>query len=406
MPDRPNDPQLAAAIELIRRESRRKFLIRSGMGAAALALGPTLLAACGSSDSGGSDGPSGGDGDKKLTISNWDAYIDEDDDGNVKGSGTTIGDFQKATGIKVTYNKDFNDNDEYFNKIYSPVLGKGKRIAADITVPTYWMAARLVGLEWLEELPLDDIPNHENMVQSYVDQPWDEGAKFNMPWQAGITGIAWNPKLTGGDLTSINDLFDPKLKGKVTFLTEMRDSVGLTMFGQDNSPAEASMKTVNEALDKLEEETKNGQILKFTGNEYLRSLENGDVAACVAWSGDIAQLDPDLGIQFAIPDEGGMQWYDTMVVPKGAANVPAAAEWMNFVYDPENAARITEFVQYISPVEGVKEVLEGQGGDAAALANNPLIFPDDETLSRVVTFKELSAEDEIEVQKRFNDITG
>jgi spermidine/putrescine transport system substrate-binding protein len=407
MPDRPTDPQLAAVVEMIRRESRRTFLIRSGMGAAALAFGPTLLAACGSSDSGGSsDGSTAGDGDTKLTISNWDAYIDEDDDGNVKASGTTIGDFQKDTGIKVTYNKDYNDNDEYFNKIFSPVLGKGKRIAADITVPTYWMAARLVGLEWLEELPLEDIPNHENMVQSYVDQSWDEGAKFNMPWQAGITGVAWNPKLTGGDLTSINDLFDPKLKGKVTFLTEMRDSVGLTMFGQGNSPADATMETVNEALDKLEEETKNGQILKFTGNEYLRSLENGDVAACVAWSGDIAQLDPDLGIQFAIPDDGGMQWYDTMVVPKGAANVPAAAEWMNFVYDPENAARITEFVQYISPVEGVKEVLEAKGGDAAALANNPLIFPDEETLSRVVTFKELSAEDEIEVQKRFNDITG
>ncbi|WP_421120266.1 PotD/PotF family extracellular solute-binding protein [Aquihabitans daechungensis] len=406
MPERPSDPQLAAAVEMIRRESRRRFLIRSGMGAAALAFGPTLLAACGSSDDGGSEGSSGGDGSTKLVISNWDAYIDEDADGNVKASGTTIGDFQKETGVKVTYNKDFNDNDEYFNKIYSPVLGKGKQIAADITVPTYWMAARLVGLEWLEELPLDDIPNHKNMVQSYLDQPWDEGAKFNMPWQAGITGIAWNPKLTGGELTSINDLFDPKLKGKVTFLTEMRDSVGLSMFGQGNDPADATMDTVNEALDKLEEETDNGQILKFTGNEYLRSLENGDVAACVAWSGDIAQLDPELGIQFAIPEEGGMQWYDTMTVPKGAANVPAAAEWMNFVYDPENAARITEFVQYISPVEGVQEVLEAKGGDAAALANNNLIFPDDETLSRVVTFKELSVEDEIEVQKRFNDITG
>ncbi len=406
MPEQPSDPQLAAAVEMIRRESRRRFLIRSGMGAAALAFGPTLLAACGGGSSGGSDGAAAGDGDTKLTISNWDAYIDEGADGNVKASGTTIGDFQKATGIKVTYNKDFNDNDEYFNKIYSPVLGKGKRIAADITVPTYWMAARLVGLEWLEELPLGDIPNHKNMVQSYVDQPWDKGAKYNMPWQAGISGIAWNPKLTGGDLTSINDLFDPKLKGKVTFLTEMRDSVGLTMFGQGNDPADATLKTVNEALDKLQEETDNGQILKFTGNEYLRSLENGDVAACVAWSGDIAQLDPDLGIQFAIPEDGGMQWFDTMTVPKGAANVPAAAEWMNFVYDPENAARITEFVQYISPVKGVQEILKAKGGDAAALANNTLIFPDEETLSRVVTFGELSAEDEIEIQKRFNDITG
>jgi spermidine/putrescine transport system substrate-binding protein len=406
MSQNPTDPELAAAVAMARHLSRRRFLTRAGVGAGLAAFGPTILAACGTSSDSGSDGASAGNGDKKLTISNWDAYIDEDADGNVKGKGTTIGDFQTASGIKVTYNKDFNDNDEYFNKIYSPVLGKGKRIAADITVPTYWMAARLVGLDWLEELPLADIPNHKNMVESYLDLPWDPGAKHFMPWQAGISGIAWNPKLTGGPLTSINDLFDPKLKGKVTFLTEMRDSVGLTMFGQGNDPADANVDQINKALDKLAEETDNGQILKFTGNEYLRSLENGDVAACVAWSGDIAQLDPDLGIQFAIPEEGGMQWFDAMTIPKGAANVPAAAEWMNFVYDPENAARITEFVQYISPVQGVQEVLEAKGGDAAALANNPLIFPDEETLSRVVTFGELSAEDEIEVQKRFNDITG
>ena len=410
MPAQPTDPELAAAVEMIRRQSRRKFLTRSTLGIGAVALGPTLLAACGGgsgSDGGGSDGgATAGDGDTELTISNWDAYIDEDADGNVDGSGTTISDFQEASGVKVTYNKDYNDNDEYFNKIFSPVLGKGKRIAADIAMPTYWMAARLIGLDWLEELPLDQIPNHKNMVESYLELAWDPGAKHHMPWQAGISGIAWNPELTGGPLTSINDLFDPKLKGKVTFLTEMRDSVGLTMFGQGNDPTDANIDQINEALDKLQEETDNGQILKFTGNEYLRSLENGDVAACVAWSGDIAQLNPDLGIQFAIPDEGGMQWFDTMVVPKGAANVPAAAKWMDFVYDPENAARITEFVQYISPVQGVQEVLEGMGGESAELANNPLIFPDDATLERLTTFGEMSVEDEIEVQKRFNDITG
>ncbi|HEX2576749.1 MAG TPA: spermidine/putrescine ABC transporter substrate-binding protein [Aquihabitans sp.] len=411
MAERPVDPELQAAVRLARQLSRRRFLTRSGLGVGGAMLAPTFLAACGDDDGGGGGGGGGegaaaGNGSTKLTISNWDAYIDEDESGAVDGPGTTIADFQEAAGVNVTYRKDFNDNDEYFNKIYSPVLGKGKRINPDITVPTYWMAARIIGLDWTEELPLDQIPNHKNLDDSYLDLAWDPGAKHHMPWQAGITGIAWNPELTGGDLRSVNDLYDPKLKGKVTFFTELRDTVGLTMFGLGTDPASANLDDINAALDKIEQARDDGQVLKFTGNEYLRSLENGDVAASIAWSGDIAQLDPELGIKFIIPEEGGMQWFDTMTVPKGARNTVAAAKWMDYVYDPENAARITEWVQYISPVKGVREVLEAAGGESAALAENTLIFPDEETTSRLKVFGELEQEDEIAVQTRFNDITG
>ena len=146
------------------------------------------------------------------------------------------------------------------------------------------MAARIIGLDWTEEIDLDLVPNHKNMLDSYTKLAWDPGAKHFMPWQAGITGIAWNPKLTGRDLNSAEDLFDPEFKGKVTFLTELRDSVGLAMFAQGNDPSKASKADISKALDKIEDATDSGQILKFTGNEYLRSLENGDVAACMAWS--------------------------------------------------------------------------------------------------------------------------
>jgi spermidine/putrescine transport system substrate-binding protein len=268
------------------------------------------------------------------------------------------------------------------------------------------MAARIIGLGWTEELPLDEIPNHENLEDAYLDLEWDPGAKHMMPWQAGITGIAWNPDLVGGDLSSTNDLFDPKLKGKVAMLTEWRDTVGLTMFGDGADPSKPDIEAMNAAMDKIEKAKSDGQVLKFTGNEYLRSLENGDIAACVAWSGDIAQLDPDLGIKFAIPEEGGMQWFDAMCIAKGSPNRVAAAKWMNYVYDPEHAAKITSWVQYISPVKGVKDVLLANGGEDAALAENPLIFPDAETTSRLKVFAELEQQDEIELQTRFNGITG
>jgi spermidine/putrescine transport system substrate-binding protein len=405
MSDRPIDPELAQAIRFARQMSRRRFMVRSGFGLGGLLLAPSVLAACGGGD-GGASGATGGDGDKELTFSNWDAYIDEDDNGNVDGANTTIADFKKATGIKLTYRKDFNDNDEYFNKIYSPLLGKGKRIAADITAPSSWMAARIIGLGWTEELPLAEIPNHKNLEDSYLDLAWDPGAKHFMPWQAGIAGIAWNPKLVGGDLSSANDLYDPRLKGKVAMLTEWRDSVGLTMLGQGADISKPQMGAINAALDKIDKAKSDGQVLKFTGNEYLRLLENGDISACVAWSGDIAQLDPDLGIKFAIPDEGGTQWFDTMCISKSSPNRVAAARWMNYVYDPVNAAKITAWVQYISPVKGVKEALVDQGADGAALAESPLLFPTADTLSKLKVFGELKQQDDIDVQTRFNEITG
>jgi spermidine/putrescine transport system substrate-binding protein len=402
--DRQRDPELEAAIRFARQMSRRRFLVRGGAGLGGLMLAPSLLAACGGG--GGDEKATGGNGDKQLTFSNWDAYIDEDAKGNVDGKGTTIAAFEKSTGIKMTYRKDYNDNDEYFNKIYSPLLGKGKRIDADITAPTYWMAARIIALGWTEELPLDEIPNHKNLDDAYLNLQWDPGAKHFMPWQAGVTGIAWNPKLVGGDLSSANDLYDPRLKGKVSFLTEWRDSVGLTMFAAGTDPSKGDMNAMNDALDKIDKGKSDGQILKFTGNEYLRALENGDVSACVAWSGDIAQLDPKLGIKFAVPDEGGMQWFDTMVIAKGSKNRVAAARWMNYVYDPENAAKITEFVQYVTPVKGVKDVLVKAGGDSAKLAENTLIFPDDKSTARLKVFADLSQKDEATIQKRFNEISG
>ena len=390
----PRDPQLANAIQVHQRLSRRKFLQRSGLGLGAAMLAPQLLAACSTP------------GANEFTISNWVAYIDEDDSGNAKGKGTTLANFQKATGIKVNYLTDFNDNDAYFNKSFSPLLGRGKTIAADIAVPTNWMAARIKSLGWLDELDLKNIPNHKNLEDIYLGLSWDPKAEYFMPWQAGIGGIAYNPKLTGGKLESCNDLFDKKIKGKVTMLTELRDSVGLTMFGLGKDPSKADPDDINEALDKIEKAKNDGQILKFTGNEYLQGLAAGEIAACVAWSGDIYSLESDTKIEFIVPEEGGTQWFDTMVVPKGARHKADAEAWMNYVYDPEHAAQITTFVGYNSPVKGVREVLEKQGKDGAALAADPLVFPSGKTLERLRVFGPMDQKDEIAIQTRFNRITG
>jgi spermidine/putrescine transport system ATP-binding protein len=386
----------------------RRVLIVGGAVAGTAAVVGGVLALTGSGSDSASDGGGGSDGGvgtgtDEVRILNWQAYIDPTED----GTPGTLDRFAEATGITVTYDEDFNDNNEVYNRMLAPVLGTGGIIDYDIICPSNWMAARLKNLGWVEQLPLERIPNRVNLENRFLTQPWDYGAAFHLPWQAGITGIAYDPALTGRELRSIMDLFDPAFRGRVAMLSEMRDTVGLVMLGLGHDPTVVDEAGAFEALDRIEQATSEGQIRAFTGNEYLRSLESGDFVACVAWSGDIIQLQYDRPeIQFAIPEEGGMSWYDTMVIPKGAPNAFAAADWMNFVYDPLQAAQLTYWVQYISPVKGVRDELINMGGDAAALADSPILFPSEEDAARLNVFADLPDEVDVAITERFLGITG
>jgi spermidine/putrescine transport system substrate-binding protein len=267
------------------------------------------------------------------------------------------------------------------------------------------MAARIKAKDWLAPIPYNLIPNYVNLEPQYLNVTWDPGGKFNLPWQGGVTGFAYNIAETGRELGSINDLFDPEFAGRIGFFTEMRDSLGLVMLGQGNDPANPTEDTIVEALDQIEAATSDGQIRRFTGNDYLQDIDNGNFAACIAWSGDIAQSsNPD--VRFVFPEEGAMSWFDTMVIPVQAANGVAAARFMNYVYDPVVAARIAAYVQFISPVKGVREELEKLGGDAAALAESPLLFPGDAEKARMFVFGDMSEELDTEITDRFLTITG
>jgi spermidine/putrescine transport system substrate-binding protein len=222
-----------------------------------------------------------------------------------------------------------------------------------------------------------------------------------------MTGIAYNIAETGRELGSMADLFDPEFKGRVGMLTEMRDTVGLMMLLEGLDPSEATFEEAQPALDRIEAARDDGTIRQFTGNDYMDDLASGNFVACIGWSGDISQLaldNPDL--RFVIPDEGGMQWADTMLVPSAVENLDAVATWMNYVYDPENAARISTFVGYNSPVEGVREILEAGDEFQQGLAQSPLLFPDDATLERLHFFKELDEEEETAFDERFAEIIG
>ncbi|MGD9750254.1 MAG: spermidine/putrescine ABC transporter substrate-binding protein [Acidimicrobiia bacterium] len=382
--------------------TRRRFLRNSAALLGGLGAMPTLLAACGGGEAASSPAARA-EGDaaaNALVVDSWPIYIDDDPEEG------TVARFRAASGIDLTWNEDINDNNEYFAKI-QPLLSQGKAISADIITPTYWMVPRLVQLDWLEPLPLDAIPNRVNLLPSLKNPSWDPSGEYSLPWQTGITGIAYNRAVTGRALGSMADLFDPALKGKVGVLTEMRDTVGLLMLADGEDPANPTFERAAGAFERLQEAKESGQIRRFTGNDYIDDLVAGNFGACLAWSGDIAQLaldNPDIG--FVVPEEGGMRFADCMVVPKGAANVANAARFMDFVYNPDNAARITAAVQYLSPVDGVADALRRLGGEAAALAESTVLFPDAATTSRLRTFGALSEEEEARFDEAFSAIAG
>jgi spermidine/putrescine transport system substrate-binding protein len=376
--------------------SARAHLSRRGFlgGSAAMAL----LAACSNQR-----GPGAASSSDDLRILSWTDYIDTDE----SGSPGTVSRFGQQSGLRVDYSDAYPSNTEAYDTIFEPNLGHGKRIQWDLVVPTFWLASRLVDRRWLEQVPLELVPNHVNLEPNFLTMPWDRGARYNLPWQSGLTGIAYDPARTGGEIRSLASLFDPKFKGRVGMVTEMRETVALTMALQGSDPSRPTQAAAEKALELLEKAVADGQIREFTGNEFRDRLSDGSFALCLAWSGDIVQLQRDKpNIRFVIPDEGGMQWFDTMVIPKGAANAAGAARWMNFVYDPDNAARITAAVQYISPVIGVRDALRRLGGDAALLADNAILFPDDATRQRLYTWGGLPAAVEDALDARFTKITG
>ena len=361
----------------------RNELLRRGAAGGALLAFPSIFAACGGGDDGGSS--AGGELKTVLNFANWPFYIDVD-------KPTSLQKFTAQSKIKVNYYEEINDNAEYFAKVQGP-LSQGNSIDRDIFVLTdnSRFPGLLVDQGWVEELDKDLIPNITNLVDAQASPPFDPDRTYSLPWQSGMTGIAWNEDVTG-PVTSVQQLLeDPKLKGKVTMLQEMADSVGLVMLQNGDDPLAVTDESFTKAIDAVQAAVDSGQVRRFTGNDYAAPLAKGDLAAAFAWSGDIVQLIPDNPkLKWAIPESGGMIWTDNMLIPTGGS-VPTASTYMNYVYDPAVAAQIAAYIQYVTPVKGAKEELAKIDPE---LANNPLIFPDDNTLSQVNQFDSAALDNE------------
>jgi spermidine/putrescine transport system substrate-binding protein len=383
--------------------SRRTLL--QGVGGVALTAG---LAACGTS--GTSKTVSAKDQSAKdlsatqkvVNWSNWPVYIDVDDKTKKR---PTLDAFTAKTGIKVNYVEDYNDNDEFFAKV-KPQLSAGKDTGRDVWCSTDWMVARLIRLNWVQKFDPANIPNAANLVPNLRNVEFDKGRTHSLPWQSGFTGIAYNPKSTGGkQIETIEQLLsDPSIKGKVTLLTEMRDTVGLTMLSQGKDPANFTDDDFNAAMDRLQKAKDAGQIKAFVGNDYAKGLASGDIAACMAWTGDVVQLkadNPKLG--YVLPATGHMIWSDNFVIPNQAQHKKNAETLINYYYDPAVMALVEDYVNYIPPVVGSRDALVKVDPQTA---NNQLIFPSAATLAKAHVFRGLTAAEETKYNKAFQNLIG
>ncbi len=383
---------------------RRIFL--RGVGAAGLALSfPTLLSACGTSGS-KQTAESCVSTDlsatqKILNFSNWPEYMDITEDGKAMPS---LDAFIKRTGIEVAYNTDINDNEEFFAKVQNQ-LGDCQPIGRDIITMTDWMAAKMIDLGWIQKLDHANLPNVDaNLISSLKSPGWDPDRDYSVPWQSGLTGIAYNAKYTS-EVRSMEELISrPDLKGKVSMLTEMRDTMAFLLKITGGDPTAVTDEDWEKAIERLEKAVGDGQFRRFTGNDYVDDLNAGNIVACEAWSGDVIAMqfdNPD--IKFVVPEEGLAIWADNMMVPNKADHKANAEALMNYYYEPEVAATLAAWVNYICPVEGAREAMEKID---PSLVDNDLIFPSEDFLAQTFLFQSLDEKTSRRYATDFNRAIG
>jgi spermidine/putrescine transport system substrate-binding protein len=366
--------------------TRRQLLERAAAGGSVLTL-PGLLAACGGSSNKAASSTSSHQLAKTLRFSNWTYYMDTN---NKNHTHPSLLEFEKKYGVRVRYNEDINDNASFFGKIQGP-LSRGQSVDRDIVVLTDndRYLALMIKKGFAEKLDKSAIPNMKNLVDVQRHPSFDPNREYSLPWQSGMTGIAYNDKLSD-PILSVDDLLtNPKLKGKITCLNSMGDALTIVMLANGDDPTKVTDKSFNAAFNRVKKAVESKQIRQFTGNDYTPLLAKGDLAAAMSWSGDIAQLG-NKHIHWNLPKDGGALWTDNMLIPKGG-NIYTACVYMNYVYDPKvqglmeagDPKRNITGIYYIPPVEGAGAWARKYD---PSVASNELIFPTKKMLDSVKLF--------------------
>jgi spermidine/putrescine transport system substrate-binding protein len=339
-----------------------------------------------------------------FRMATWIGYIDFADD----GSYPSLDRFTEETGVVIDYQEAVEDNQTFFATDLQGPIEAGVPTGWDIVVLTDWMVQRLISLGWLEGIGSSVEGNWPaNLEDVYKARAWDPGNTFAAPYVSGMTGPAFDEKVTG-PISSLAPLFDDSFAGRVTYLLEMNDTVGIAALKDGVDPANLTHEQFDVAVAQIAEAVNSGIVRRMTGNSYVEDMTTGDVVLAIAWSGDVAGLltplnDDNHQYRWVLADEGGMIWTDNMVLPKGLQNKPQAERFIDWYYNPVNAARIIKFVRYVCPVKGTGEKLAEED---PATAEDPLIFPTAEMRTRLHEFVSQTPEEREAWEAVFQEAIG
>lgn len=392
----PEDPIIRELVQHARASqiSRRALLGGALGGAVALSL-----AACAPGDQALVAAEDISATDPTVNWANWPLYLDEDDNGNYP----SLEAFTAASGIAANYLVDVDDNNSYFAKVKDQ-LALGQDIGADTVCLTEWMVSRWIRRGWTQKFNLENIPNHGNVVAELLNPDFDPGRQSSLPWQGGFAGLVYNTDLVKTPVNTVADLWRDDLKGRVVVLSEMRDTIGVVMLSQGVDITKFTAAEFEAAVAEIQMRVADGYIRNIKGNSYSEDLVSEDALAGIVWSGDITVLNLEAGYEkwkFVMPESGATFWNDTFIIPIGSPRKTNAEKLINWYYDPAIAAQVAAWVNYVTPVQGAYE--EAIKIDPA-LAENQLIFPNDETLKKVHIFRSLSDAEENEFQAAFQAV--
>ncbi len=317
--------------------------------------------------------------DKVVNVYNWSDYIDD----------TVLEDFTKETGIKVVYDV-YDNNDIVETKLLAGNSGY------DIVVPTDSNMAREIKAGTLQKLDKSKIPNLSHMWPLIMKrlEAYDPGNEYAVDYMWGTTGLGYNEekvneRIPDAPTDSWALLFDPKYASKLAdcgihVLDAPEDVLqsALAYLGlPPDSKDPADIEKAGELLQKVRP-----YIQKFHSSEYINALANGDICLALGYSGDIfqasdraAEADNGVTVDYIIPKEGALMWFDSMVIPKDAPHPDAAHQFINFMMRPEIAARNSNYVFYANGNIDSQDLLSED------VAGDPAIYPDQETLDRLFT---------------------
>jgi spermidine/putrescine transport system substrate-binding protein len=386
------DPALLRGLTR-RRYDRRELLRLSAVAGAGLAL-----AACGVKGKKAAP-PKQNDVQKywagkqkngHVNFANWPLYMDP--------KHPELKKFTAQTGITVTYKEVIQDNGPWFAKI-QPQLAAGQSIGYDLMVVTNGIQfSELVELGFLVPLDHGRLPNFAKYAgPQYKKESFDPGNVYSIPWTSGMTGIGYNPKYVKTPPTKIADLWDPKYKGKVGMFADSQELGNFGMLLNGVKPETSGPSDWTAAATKLKAQRDDGIVRKYYDQDYIKPLTSGDIWLTMAWSGDIYQQNVEEGtnLQFVIPQEGATIWTDNMMIPKTAANPVDAIMLMDFFYDPANAASLTKYINYVTPVPSTRDVIRADAAKATGdnkaawekLVDSPLVYPSAADYARLHSYR-------------------